>query len=88
MKRSTEAERPLRYWNQETQSNTGMLKYRTDMMNAGMPMPVASASMPMPSYGKEMVCNKEDALFSIASQHGIFMITPSPFPMNSKLNTW
>jgi hypothetical protein len=41
-----------------------MLKYQTEMMNAGMP--VASASMPMPSYGKEMVCNKEDEVFSIA----------------------
>jgi hypothetical protein len=27
-----------------------MLWYWTELMNAGMPMPVASASMPMPSY--------------------------------------
>ncbi len=67
-----------------------MLQYRTEMMNAGMPIPVASASMQMPSFGKEMVCNKEDEVFSIAShsQSGILMITPSTFPMNSKLNTW
>ncbi len=32
------------------QSGTGMLKYRTEMTDARLPMPVASASMPMPSY--------------------------------------
>jgi hypothetical protein len=37
---------PVRYRNKETQSGTGMLWYRTEMMmNAGMPMP-------MPSYAK------------------------------------
>jgi hypothetical protein len=36
-------------WNKETQSGTGMLQYRTKLLNAGMPMPATSASMPMPS---------------------------------------
>ncbi len=31
-------------------SGTGMLRYRTEMLDAGIPMPAASASMPMPSY--------------------------------------
>jgi len=35
----------------ETQSGTGMLRYRTEMMNARIPMPAASASMSMPNYG-------------------------------------
>jgi hypothetical protein len=30
---------PVRYRNKETQSGTGMLRYLTEMMNAGMPMP-------------------------------------------------
>ncbi len=30
---------PVRYWNNETQSGTGMLRHRTEMMmNAGMPI--------------------------------------------------
>jgi hypothetical protein len=44
-------------WNQSgnrirgpTQSGTGMLRYRTEIQDAGMPMPAASTSMPMPSY--------------------------------------
>jgi hypothetical protein len=41
---------PARYRNKETQFGTGMLRYRTEMLNAGMQMPAASASMPMPSY--------------------------------------
>jgi hypothetical protein len=56
------------------------------MMNAGMPIPVTSASMPMPSYGKDMVCNKEDALLRdthAASPHRTFTILTSPFPMHA-----
>jgi hypothetical protein len=34
-------------------SGIGMLRYRTDIQDAGMPMPAASTSMPMPNYGKE-----------------------------------
>jgi hypothetical protein len=33
---------PVRYFNKEAQSGTGMLRYRTEMMNAGMPMPMPS----------------------------------------------
>ncbi len=40
-----------RYCNKVTQSGTGMLRYQIGMMNAGIPMPVVSASMPMSSYG-------------------------------------
>ncbi len=39
------------------QSGTGMLRYRTEMLDAGIPMPAASASMPMPSYGKYHGCS-------------------------------
>jgi hypothetical protein len=49
MKRSADAEQ-VRYRNKETQSGTGMLQYRTGMLNAGMKMPAASASMSMPFY--------------------------------------
>jgi hypothetical protein len=38
------------YRNKETQSGTGTLRYRTDVMDAGIPMPLASALMPMPVY--------------------------------------
>jgi hypothetical protein len=41
---------PVRYRNKEIQSGTGMLRYWTEKMNAGMPMPAALTSMPMPSY--------------------------------------
>jgi hypothetical protein len=34
-----------RYRNKETQSGTGILRYRTETSDAGMPMPVASTSM-------------------------------------------
>jgi hypothetical protein len=44
---------PVRYRNKGTQSGTGMLRYRTEIQDAGMPMQVASTSMPMPSYGYE-----------------------------------
>ncbi len=37
------------------QSDTGMLRYRTEMLDARMPMPTASASMPMPSYAFSQV---------------------------------
>jgi hypothetical protein len=33
-----------------TQSGTGMLLYRIEMQDAGMPTPAASTSMPMPSF--------------------------------------
>jgi hypothetical protein len=35
------------------QSGTGMLRYCIEMLDARIPMPAASASMPMPSYGKK-----------------------------------
>ncbi len=41
---------PFWYRNTETQSGAGMLRYGTEMIDAGPPMPVASALMPMPSY--------------------------------------
>ncbi len=42
--------KPIRYRNNGFQSGTGMRWYRTEIPDAGMPMLVASASMPMPSY--------------------------------------
>ncbi len=41
---------PVRYRNKETQSGIGTLQYRTELMDAGIPMPAASALMPMSSY--------------------------------------
>ena len=41
---------PLEYWNNGTQSGTGMLPYWTEIQDAGMPMPAALTSSPMPSY--------------------------------------
>jgi hypothetical protein len=32
-------------------SDSRMLRYRTEIQDAGMPMPAALTSMPMPSYG-------------------------------------
>jgi hypothetical protein len=51
---------PLEYWNNGTQSGTGMLPYWTEIQDAGMPMPAALTSMPMPSYanGGASVCSK------------------------------
>jgi hypothetical protein len=43
------------YWKKRTQSGTRMLRYRTEIQDAGVPMPVASAWMPMPSYAKFIV---------------------------------
>ncbi len=34
---------PVWYQNKESQSGTGMLQYRTEMMNAGMLIPAAKA---------------------------------------------
>ncbi len=41
----------VRYQNKGTQSSTGMLRYQFEMPGAGMPMPAASALMPMPNHG-------------------------------------
>ncbi len=41
---------PVRYRNKGTQSGTVMLRYWTEVHDAGMPMPAASTSMLMPSY--------------------------------------
>jgi hypothetical protein len=45
----------VRYRNEQklrcrNQSGTGMLRYRTEKQDAGMPMPAASTSMAMPNY--------------------------------------
>jgi hypothetical protein len=42
----------VRYRDKGTQSGTGMLRYMTEIHDAGMPMPSESASMPMPSYSE------------------------------------
>jgi hypothetical protein len=45
--------RARRYGKKGNQSGTGMVRYRTDMSDAGMSMPRASALMPVPSYNKK-----------------------------------
>ncbi len=51
-KREMPMPEPVRYLNKETQSGTRMRRYRTVIQDAGMPMPAASNSMPMPSNAK------------------------------------
>ena len=41
---------PVRYENKGTLFSTGMLRYRTEIQDTGMPMPAALTSMPMASY--------------------------------------
>jgi hypothetical protein len=43
---------PARCWNKGTQSNTVVFRYRTELLDTGMPMLAASPWMPMPSYAK------------------------------------
>jgi hypothetical protein len=50
MNKNAGAREPVRYRDKRTQSDTGMLLYLTEIQDAGMPMPAASASLPMPSY--------------------------------------
>jgi hypothetical protein len=47
---------PFQYRNKGTQSGTGMLPYRTEIQDAGMPMPAALTSMQMPSYANPGAC--------------------------------
>jgi hypothetical protein len=41
----------IRYRNKTMQSGIFLLRYRTEMKDAGMPMPALVLWMPMPSYG-------------------------------------
>jgi hypothetical protein len=41
---------PVRYQNKGTYSGPGMLRFHTEVSDAGMPMPAASALMPIPSF--------------------------------------
>jgi hypothetical protein len=43
----------VRYRNKETQSGIFLVRYRTEMTDAGMPMPVLVFWMPMPTYAVE-----------------------------------
>jgi hypothetical protein len=40
----------VRYWTKFTQSGIFLVRYRTKIRDAGMPMPALVFSMPMPSY--------------------------------------
>jgi hypothetical protein len=40
----------VRYWTKPTQSGIFCVRYRTKILDAGMPMPVLVCSIPMPSY--------------------------------------
>ncbi len=39
-----------------------MIQYRTEMLDAGIPMQAASASMPMPSYAQMVLAYRLDAI--------------------------
>ncbi len=41
----------VRYRTKLTQSGIFIVRYRTKVRDAGMPMPASVSSMPMPSYG-------------------------------------
>jgi hypothetical protein len=69
---------PVRYRNKGTQFGTGMLRYRTERLDAGMPMAAASASimmaaasasasMPMPSYGSTSILSSLSYPLSLSS---------------------
>jgi hypothetical protein len=47
----------VRYGNKVTQSGTGILRYRTEMMDAGIAMSAASALMLMPTSYEVQLCN-------------------------------
>jgi hypothetical protein len=42
---------PIRYQNKMMQSDIFLLRYRTEMTDAGMPMPALVLRMQMPNYG-------------------------------------
>jgi hypothetical protein len=69
---------PARYLKKETRTGTGMLRYRTELLNAGMPMQAASASMPMPCYGLQNV-------FSVYSQ---LVLRGSVFFLTFEASVW
>jgi hypothetical protein len=41
----------VRYWITALQSGIFLVRYRTEMADAGMPMPALVFWMPMPTYG-------------------------------------
>jgi hypothetical protein len=41
----------VQYWTKPRQTGNFLVQYRTEIINAGMPMLVLVSSMPMPSYG-------------------------------------
>jgi hypothetical protein len=40
----------IRYWTEPRQSGIFLVQYRTEIIDAGMPMPALVSLMPMPSY--------------------------------------
>jgi hypothetical protein len=44
---------PVLYRNKKTQSGIFMVRYRTEMTDAGMPMPALVFWMPMPNYARD-----------------------------------
>jgi hypothetical protein len=42
---------PIRYRTKPAQSGISLVRYRNEIMDAGIPMPALLSSMPMPSYG-------------------------------------
>ncbi len=65
------------------QSGTGMIRYRTEIQDVGMPMPPASALMPMPSYASSLFPNFFLIPFSYSLAPHLFLLlslsfSPSP----------
>jgi hypothetical protein len=43
----------VQYWTKPRQSGIFLVRYRTGIIDAEMPMPALVSTMPMPSYGIE-----------------------------------
>ncbi len=56
--------KPVRYRNKLTQSGIFLVRYRTQIRDAGMPTPALVSSMPMPSYADFWLLNKPQPYLS------------------------
>jgi hypothetical protein len=59
----------VRHRNKGTQVRYQMLRYRTERLDAGIPMPVALASMPMPSYANLQQKGDGLGVFNFVTKH-------------------
>jgi hypothetical protein len=60
----------LRYRNKAAQSDIFLARYRTEMTDAGMPIPALVFWMPMPTYG-EMVLTVNYSVYNLKGQNNL-----------------